>query len=301
MTALINRSTIAKELLPGLNKVTGLAYKEVNNEHLPLFDIETSNRSFEEEVNYAMFGSAPVKSEGAAVTFDSSRETYSARYNHETIALAYAITEEAIEDNLYDTFSRVRSKALGRAMGNTKQVKAANVFNNGFSSSFAGGDGVALFSASHPTLVGVQSNLLTGDLSETALENAFITISLVKDERGILIGSTVKSLHLPPQLQFVADRILKSEKRVGTADNDINAMRSQGLFQNGYSINHRFTDPDAWFIRTDVPDGTKMFERVKLSTKMDTDFYTGNIMYRARERYSFGWTDWRGTFGSAGA
>lgn len=301
MTALINRATIAKELLPGLNKITGLAYKDVNNEHTPLFDIETSERSFEEEVQYSLFGTAPVKSEGAAVSFDSSRETYSSRYNHETIALAYAITEEAFEDNLYDTFSKVRSRGLGRAMGNTKQVKAANVYNDGFTASVIGGDGVSLFSATHPTLVGVQSNLLSGDLSETALENAFITIGLTLDERGILIGATTKSLHIPSQLQFVADRILKSELRVGTSDNDINALKSRGLFQNGYSVNHRFTDPDAWFIRTDVPDGTKMFERVKLSTKMDTDFFTGNIMYRARERYSFGWSDWRGVFGSPGA
>lgn len=300
MVALINRATITKELLPGLNKIVGLQYKDVADEHKPLFDTETSERSFEEEVMYSLFGTAPSKSEGAAVTFDASQETFSARYNHVTYALAFAITEEAMEDNLYDTFAKVRAKALGRAMGNTKQVVAANVLNNGFSSSFPGGDGVSLFSASHPTIAGLQSNLLSGDLSEAALENAAITISLEKDERGILTGDMADSLHIPPQLQFLAHRILKSDKRQGTADNDANALRD-GNFYKGIHINRRFTDPDAWFVRTANPDGLKHFERVKLQTKMENDFHTGNIMYKARERYSFGWTDFRGVYGSPGA
>ena len=250
------------------------------------------------------FGTAQTKPEGEQVQFDDAQETWSSRYVHETVAMAFAITEEAIEDNLYGTTGKMKAAAMGRAMANAKQIKAAAIFNNGFSASalYAGGDGVSLFSTSHPTLLaGNQSNRVSADLSETALENALINISLLKDDRGILIGAKANSLHIPPQLQFIAHRILKSDGRVGTADNDTNAMKDMGLFSKGYSINHRFTDTNAWFIRTDVPNGTKMFVRVPLGTKDDVDFLTGNMRYKARERYSFGWSDWRQWYGSAGS
>jgi phage major head subunit gpT-like protein len=238
------------------------------------------------------------------VFFDTASEAWTSRYTHETVAMAFAITEEAIEDNLYGTTGKMKANAMGRAMANAKQVKAANVYNNGFSSSslYAGGDGKPLFATDHPTLAaGNQSNRVSTDLSETALEAALINISLTKDDRGLLIGARAVSLHIPPQLQFVAHRILFSDLRVGTADNDTNAMKDMGLFSKGYTVNHRFTDPNAWFIRTDVPNGTKMFVRAPLATKDDVDFLTGNMRYKARERYSFGWSDWRQWFGSSGS
>jgi hypothetical protein len=302
--AILTRAQFAKQLVPGLNAIFGTAYKSIDNEHTPLFDVEKSDRSFEEEVLQTGFGTAPVKSEGDQVFFDTASEAWTSRYTHETVAMAFAITEEAIEDNLYGTTGKMKANAMGRAMANAKQVKAANVYNNGFSTSslYAGGDGKPLFATDHPTLAaGNQSNRTSSDLSETALESALITISLTKDDRGLLIGARAVSLHIPPQLQFVAHRILFSDLRVGTADNDTNAMKDMGLFSKGYNVNHRFTDPNAWFIRTDVPNGTKMFVRAPLATKDDVDFLTGNMRYKARERYSFGWSDWRQWFGSSGS
>ena len=304
----INRASISKELLPGLNAVFGLEYGEVDNEHAPLFATENSDRAFEEEVLFTGFGSAPVKGEGAAVTYDDAQESYTARYTHETVALGFAITEEAMEDNLYDTFAKLRAKALARAMANTKQVKAADVFNNGFSTSYVGGDGAALFSASHPTIgAGNQSNLLSAaDLSEASLETALISISKIKDDRGILIGAQAESLHIPSDLVFTADQILNSTLSTtivnnATNVNDINSIRNQGLLPKGYFVNRRFTDTNAFFIKTNVPNGTKMFVRSPLQTKMEPDFDTGNLRFKARERYAFGWSDWRGFFGNAGA
>lgn len=300
--SVLTRAQFAKQLVPGLNAIFGTQYKAVDNEHTPLYDVEKSDRSFEEEVLQTGFGTAPVKTEGDQVFFDTASEAWTSRWTHETVAMAFALTEEAIEDNLYDTMGKMKASAMGRAMANAKQVKAANTFNNGFSSSFTGGDAVSLFSTAHPTaMAGNQSNRVSSDLSETALENALIDISLFKDDRGILIGAQAVSLHLPPQLKFVAHRILKSEGRVATADNDTNAMRDMGLFSKGYTVNHRFTDSNAWFIRTDVPNGTKMFVRAPLATKDDVDFLTGNMRYKARERYSFGWSDWRQWYGSAGS
>lgn len=301
---ILTRAQFAKQLIPGLNAIFGTAYKSIDNEHTPLFDIEKSDRSFEEEVLMTGFGTAPVKSEGDQVFFDTASEAWTSRYTHETVAMAFAITEEAIEDNLYGTTGKMKANAMGRAMANAKQVKAANVYNNGFSSSslYAGGDGQPLFSTAHPTLAGGnQSNRVSSDLSETALESALINISLTKDDRGLLIGARAVSLHIAPQNQFVAHRILFSDLRVGTADNDTNAMKDMGLFSKGYNVNHRFTDPNAWFIRTDVPNGTKMFVRAPLATKDDVDFLTGNMRYKARERYSFGWSDWRQWYGSSGS
>jgi hypothetical protein len=302
--AILTRAQFAKQLIPGLNAIFGTAYKSIDNEHAPLFDIEKSERSFEEEVLMTGFGTAPVKSEGDQVFFDTASEAWTNRYIHETVAMAFAITEEAMEDNLYGTTGKMKANAMGRAMANAKQVKAANVFNNGFSSNsiYAGGDGQPLFATAHPTIAaGTQSNRVSSDLSETALESALINISLTKDDRGLLIGAQAVSLHIPPQLQFVAHRILKSDLRVGTADNDTNAMKDMGLFSKGYDVNHRFTDTNAWFIRTDVPNGTKMFIRAPLATKDDVDFLTGNMRYKARERYSFGWSDWRQWYGSSGS
>jgi hypothetical protein len=308
----INRSSIAKELLPGLNAVFGIEYTNVDNEHAPLFDVENSDRAFEEEVLFTGFGSAPVKGEGAAVQYDDAQEGYTARYTHETISLAFAVTEEAMEDNLYDTFAKLRARGLARAMANTKQVKAADVFNNGFSSSYLGGDGVALLSASHPTVgSGNQSNTLGAtDLSEASLETALITIAKAKDDRGILIGLQAESLHIPPDLAFTADQILNSTLSTTTVTNsttgvtntnDINSIRNQGLVPGGFFVNRRFTDTNAWFIKTDCPNGTKMFVRAPLQTKMEPDFDTGNLRYKARERYSFGWSDWRGFYGASGS
>ena len=302
--SVLTRAQFAKQLIPGLNAIFGTAYKSIDNEHTPLFDIEKSDRSFEEEVLMTGFGTAPVKTEGDQVFFDTASEAWTSRYTHETVAMAFAITEEAIEDNLYGTTGKMKANAMGRAMANAKQVKAANVYNNGFSTSslYAGGDGKPLFATDHPTLAaGNQSNRVSTDLSETALESALINISLTKDDRGLLIGARAVSLHIAPQNQFVAHRILFSDLRVGTADNDTNAMKDMGLFSRGYNVNHRFTDPNAWFIRTDVPNGTKMFVRAPLATKDDVDFLTGNMRYKARERYSFGWSDWRQWYGSSGS
>lgn len=300
----LTRAQFAKQLIPGLNAIFGTAYKQVDNEHAPLFDIEKSDRSFEEEVLMTGFATAQTKTEGEQVQFDSAQEAWTARWTHETVAMAFAITEEAIEDNLYGTTGKMKANAMGRAMANAKQIKAASVFNNAFSTTatYFGGDGVSLLSTTHPTLgAGNQSNRVSSDLSETSLESALISISLTKDDRGILIGARAVSLHIPPQLQFVAHRLLKSDGRPGTADNDTNAIKDMGLFSKGYTINHRFTDTNAWFIRTDVPNGTKMFIRAPLATKDDVDFLTGNMRYKSRERYSFGWSDWRQWYGSSGS
>jgi len=304
----INRSNIAKELLPGLNAVFGVEYGDVNDEHAPLFDTENSDRSFEEEVLFTGFGSAPTKTEGSAVQFDTAQESYTARYNHETVALAFSVTEEAMEDNLYDTFSKVRARGLARAMANTKQVKAADIFNNGFSTGdYAIGDGAAFFSASHPTIgAGNQSNLAAAaDLSESAMETILTNIQLIEDDRGILIGAGATSLHIPPALQWTAEKILMSPGSTTNtnnfARNDINALRALGAVPGGYFVNRRFTDTNGYFVKTDVPNGAKMFVRTPLQTKMEEDFDTGNLRFKARERYSFGVSDWRGYFGSAGS
>lgn len=297
----MNRATIARELVPGLNAVFGMSYGQVTDEHKVLFEIERSERAFEEELMFTDFGTAPVKSEGAAVEYDDAQESYTARYTHETIAIAFAITEEAMEDNLYNTWGPLKAKGLGRAMANTKEVKAAAVFNNGFNTTYPGGDGVPLFSASHPTVgAGNQSNTVTADMSELSLENAWIAINLTKNDRGILIGALAKSLHIPPQLKFVVHRLLKSTLRQGTANNDANALRDMGFFDAVY-INNRFTDANGWFIKTDISNSTKMFIRRPLRTEMQGDFDTGNMRYKASERYSFGWSDWRGWYGSPGA
>jgi hypothetical protein len=297
----INRAAISKELLPGLNAVFGMEYGEVNNEHEPLYEIENSDRSFEEEVLFTGFGTAPTKNEGAAVVYDDAGESFTARYTNETIALAFAITEEAMEDNLYDTFAKLRAKGLARAMANTKQVKAAKLYNEGFTT--AQGDGVSLFNASHPTVGdGNQSNTATAAaISEASLESAIIQIQKFKDDRGILIGSSAVSLHVPVDLMFTCDVLLNTPGIVGSADNDINSIRNLGVFPSGYFVNRRFTDTNAFFIKTDVPNGSKMFNRTPLQTKMEPDFDTGNLRFKARERYSFGVSDWRGWFGNQGA
>jgi hypothetical protein len=299
----INRSSIAKELLPGLNEIFGMEYGEVSGEHAPLFEMENSDRAFEEEVLFTGFGAAPTKSEGAAVQYDEAQEGYTSRYTMETIALAFALTEEAMEDNLYDTFAKVRAKALARAMAHTKQVKAADVFNNSFNSAYTGGDGVELFSASHPTVGdGNQSNTIGAtDLSESALETATIAVTKIKDDRGILIGASTKSLHIPSDLVFTADQILNSPGTTGGNNNDINSVRHMSVVPQGFFVNRRFTDTNAWFLKTDVPNGTKMFTRVPLQTKMEPDFDTGNMRYKCRERYAFGWSDWRQWRGASGS
>ena len=311
----INRASIAKELLPGLNAIFGIEYGDVDNEHASLYEIENSDRAFEEEVLFTGFGTAPVKGEGAAVQYDDAQEGYTARYTAETVALAFAVTEEAMEDNLYDTFAKLRARGLARAMANTKQVKAADVFNNGFNTAYLGGDGVALFAATHPTVGdGNQSNTLGAtDLSEASLETALITISKTQDDRGILIGAQAESLHIPSDLAFTADQILNSQMTTvigvnpttaangATNQNALNSVRNQGLVPGGFFVNRRFTDTNAWYIKTDVPNGTKMFVRAPLSTKMEPDFDTGNLRYKAGERYSFGWSDWRGFYGASGS
>ena len=299
----INRADIAKQLLPGLNAIFGLEYGSVDNETDILFESENSDRAFEEEVLMAGFATAPTKTEGAAVQYDTAKENYTARYTHETVALAYAITEEAFEDNLYDTFAKIRTRALARAMANTKQTKGANIFNNAFSASYPGGDGVAMSSDSHPTISdGDQDNLLAAaDLSETNLETALIQVQKAKDDRGILIGAGAVSLHIDPTNQFTAERILNSPGQTGGDNNDINALNNMGLIPKGYYVNRRSTDTNAYWILTDVPNGTKMFVRSPLGTKMEPDFDTGNLRFKARERYSFGWSDWRGVYGSAGS
>ena len=300
----ISRQQLAKELEPGLNALFGLEYKNYENQHTEIFDTESSDRAFEEEVMLTGFANASVKAEGSAVSFDSANESFTSRYTHETIALAFAITEEAIEDNLYDRIATRYTKALARSMAQTKQIKAANVLNNGFSSSFPGGDGKELFATDHPTQsAGELKNELStsADLSETSLEQAMIDIAAFKDERGFKIAARGLKLIIPSELQFTAERILKSPARVGTSDNDLNALSSKGMIPQGYVVNNYLTDTDAFFIKTDVPNGMKMFNRAALKTAMEGDFDTGNVRYKARERYSFGFSDWRGMFGSPGA
>jgi len=300
----ISRAQLLKELLPGLNALFGLEYARYGEEHKEVYETESSERSFEEETKLSGFSAAPVKNEGSAIAYDNAQEAWTARYTHETIALGFSLTEEAVEDNLYDTLSARYTKALARAMAYTKQVKAANVLNNGFSASYPGGDGVALFANNHPLVSGgTNSNIpaVATDLNETALENAVIQISLWTDERDLLIAAKPRKLVIPPALQFVATRLLETELRVGTADNDINAIKNNGSIPEGYTINHWLTDPDAWFLTTDVPNGMKHFVRTPLATSMDGDFDTGNVRYKARERYSFGWSDPLGMFGSQGA
>jgi hypothetical protein len=302
----ISRAQLLKELLPGLNALFGLEYKRYGEEHKEIYETESSERSFEEETKLSGFSAAPVKNEGTAIAYDNAQEAWTARYNHQTIALGFSLTEEAVEDNLYDTLSARYTKALARAMAYTKQVKAAAVLNNGFntSGSYNGGDGVSLFNTAHP-LVGGGTNSNTQstatDLNETALENAVIQIAAWTDERGLLIAAQPRKLVVPPALQFVATRLLETELRVATADNDINAIKNNGSIPEGYTVNHFLTDSNAYFLTTDVPNGMKHFERIPLSTSMDGDFDTGNVRYKARERYSFGWSDPLGMWGSPGA
>jgi len=300
----ISRGQLVKELEPGLNALFGLEYKRYENQHTEIFDTENSDRAFEEEVMLSGFANAQVKPEGSGVTFDNAQETFTARYTHETIALAFSITEEAIEDNLYDRLASRYTKALARSMANTKQVKAANVLNNAFDEggSYNGGDGVALCSESHPTIAGNQRNELAtaADLNETSLEQSLIDINAFQDERGLKVAARGMKLIIPSELQFTAERLMKTQGRVGTADNDINAIKSMGMIPQGYVVNNYLTDTDAFFIKTDVPNGMKMFNRASIKTAMEGDFDTGNVRYKARERYSFGWSDWRGIFGSPG-
>ena len=299
----ISRGQLVKELEPGLNALFGLEYKRYENQHAEIFDTETSDRAFEEEVMLSGFANAQVKPEGSGVTFDNAQETFTARYTHETIALAFAITEEAIEDNLYDRLASRYTKALARSMANTKQVKAAAVLNNAFNSNYAGGDGVELCSAVHPTIAGTFSNELavSADLNETSLEQSLIDIAAFTDERGLKIAAKGMKLIIPSELQFTADRLMKSDQRVGTADNDINAIKNMGMIPQGYTVNHYLTDSDAFFIKTDVPNGLKHFVRSPIKTSMEGDFDSGNMRYKARERYVFGFSDPRGIFGSPGA
>jgi len=300
----ISRAQLLKELLPGLNALFGLEYNKYGEEHKEIFDTETSERSFEEETKLSGFSAAPVKNEGSAIAYDNAQEAWTARYQHETIALGFSLTEEAIEDNLYDSLSARYTKALARAMAYTKQVKAANVLNNGFNSSYAGGDGVELFSTLHPLVSGgVNSNepSTPADLNETSLEAAVIQIAAWTDERGLLIAAKPRKLIVPPALMFVATRLLETELRVATADNDINALKNNGSIPEGYCVNHFLTDSNAWFLTTDVPNGLKHFVRMPMATSMDGDFDTGNVRYKARERYSFGWSDPLCIFGSPGA
>ena len=302
--AAISRSQLLKELLPGLNALFGLEYARYGEEHKEIYEIESSERSFEEETKLSGFSAAPVKYEGAAIQYDNAQEAWTARYNHETIALGFALTEEAIEDNLYDSLSARYTKALARAMAYTKQVKGAAVINNGFSAAYPGGDGVALFSTLHPLVGGgFNSNTpaVAADLNETSLEAAVIQIAAWTDERGLLIAAKPKKLVLPPALQFVATRLLETQLRVGTTDNDINAIVNNGSIPEGYKINHFFTDTNAWMLTTDVPNGLKMFVRAPLTTGMDGDFESGNSRYKARERYSFGFSDALGSYSSPGA
>jgi hypothetical protein len=307
----ISRSQLLKELLPGLNGLFGLSYKQYENQHTEIFSTETSERSFEEETKLSGFASAPVKTEGAAISYDSAQEAFTARYTHETIAMGFAITEEAIEDNLYDALSARYTKALARAMAYTKQVKAAAVLNNGFNGAFLGGDGTTLFGnnsgstrVGHPLAgggVNFNSPAVGVDLNETAIEAAVIQIQAWTDERGLLVAAKPRKLIVPPAYQFVVKRVLGSELRVGTADNDLNALKALGTIGSGYAINNFLTDSNAWFMLTDVPDGLKMFQRAGLKTAMEGDFDTGNVRYKARERYSFGWSDPLAIWGSAGS
>jgi hypothetical protein len=300
----ISRAQLLKELLPGLNALFGLEYERYGEEHKEIYEIETSERSFEEETKLSGFSAAPVKNEGAPIQYDNAQEAWTARYNHETIALGFSLTEEAIEDNLYDSLSARYTKGLARAMAYTKQVKAAAVLNNGFSAGYTGGDGQSLFSANHPLVNGgTNSNTPStqADLNETSLENAVIQIAAWTDERGLLIAAKPRKLIVPPALQFVATRLLETSLRVGTNNNDINAIKNNGSIPEGYSQNHFLTDTNAWFLTTDVPNGLKHFVRTKLTNGMDGDFDTGNVRYKSRERYSFGWSDPLGMFGSTGS
>ena len=299
----ISRAQLLKELLPGLNALFGLEYTTYQQEHKEIYETEKSERSFEEETKLSGFSAAPVKNEGSAIAYDNAQEAFTARYNHETIALGFSITEEAVEDNLYDSLSARYTKALARAMAYTKQVKAAATLNNAFSSAYVGGDGVSLISTAHPLVSGgTNSNrpATAADLNETSLENAVIQIAAWTDERGLLIAAQPKKLVIPPALQFTATRLLETNLRVGTADNDINALKNNGSIPQGYCINHFLTDTNAWFLMTDVPNGLKHFERAALANSMDGDFDTGNVRYKSRERYSFGWSDPLGIFGSPG-
>ena len=299
----ISRGQLVKELEPGLNALFGLEYKRYENQHAEIYVTETSDRAFEEEVMLSGFANAAVKPEGSGVVFDNAQETYTARYTMETVALAFAITEEAIEDNLYDRLASRYTKALARSMANTKQVKAANVLNNAFNSSFAGGDGKELCATDHPTIAGTFKNELStsADLNETSLEQSLIDIAALTDERGLKIAARGVKMIIPSELQFTAERLMKSQGRTGTADNDINAIVSMGMVPQGYRINNYLTDSDAFYIITDVPNGMKMFTRAPLTTAMEGDFDTGNVRYKARERYSFGVSDPRGIFGVEGA
>jgi hypothetical protein len=300
----ISRAQLLKELLPGLNALFGLEYARYGEEHKEIYETETSERSFEEETKLSGFTAAPVKNEGSAIRYDNAQEAWTARYNHETIAQGFSLTEEAIEDNLYDSLSSRYTKALARSMAYTKQVKAAAILNNGFSSAYTGGDGVSLFSTAHPLVSGgTNSNTpaTAADLNETSLEAAVIQIAAWTDERGLLIAAKPKKLIVPPALQFVATRLLETELRVGTTDNDINAIKNNGSIPDGYAINHFLTDANGWYLTTDVPNGMKHFIRSPLQNSMDGDFDTGNVRYKARERYSFGYSDPLGMFGSPGA
>ena len=300
----ISRAQLLKELLPGLNALFGLEYKRYDEEHKEIYETETSERSFEEETKLSGFSAAPVKNEGAAIAYDNAQEAWTARYNHETIAMGFSITEEAMEDNLYDSLSARYTKSLARAMAYTKQIKAASILNNGFSAAVVYGDGQSLFSTAHPLVSGgTNSNRpATGaDLNETSLEAAVIQIAGWTDERGLLIAAKPRKLIVPPALQFVSTRLLETSLRVGTTDNDINALKNNGSIPEGYTINHFLTDTNGWFLTTDVPNGLKHFVRVPMATSMDTDFDTGNNRFKARERYSFGVSDSLGCFGSPGA
>jgi hypothetical protein len=300
----ISRAQLLKELLPGLNALFGLEYARYGEEHKEIYETETSERSFEEETKLSGFSAAPVKNEGSAIAYDNAQEAWTTRYNHETIALGFSITEEAIEDNLYDSLSARYTKGLARAMAYTKQVKAAAVLNNGFSALYTGGDGQALFSSAHPLVSGgTNSNTPSTqtDLNETSLEAAVIQIAAWTDERGLLIAAKPKKMIIPPALQFVATRLLETKLRVGTNNNDINALENNGAIPDGYTINHFLTDTSGWFWTTDVPNGLKHFIRTPLSNSMDGDFDTGNVRYKSRERYSFGWSDPLGVFGSSGS
>jgi len=300
----ISRSQLVKELEPGLNALFGLEYARYDQEWKGIFDVESSDRAFEEEVELSGFGNAPVKAEGAGIQYDDASEAHTSRYSHETIALAFAITEEAVEDNLYDRLSSRYTKALARSMANAKEIKGANVLNRAFNSSYTGGDGLELCSTAHLTVTGgnYKNELSTAaDLNETSLEQALIDIAGLIDNRGLKIAVKAAKMIIPVNLQFVAERLMKSELRTGSADNDVNAVRSKGMIPGGYDVNHYLTDTDAWFIKTDAPNGLKHFNRSPIKTAMEGDFDTGNVRYKARERYSFGWSDWRGIYGNQGA
>jgi hypothetical protein len=294
---------LVKELEPGLNALFGLEYDRYENQDKEIFDTESSDRAFEEEVMLGGFANAAVKPEGQGIVYDDAQETYTARYTNETVALAFALTEEAVEDNLYDKLSTRYTKALARSMANTKQVKAANILNNAFAAANPGGDGVPLNSAAHPTLSANQTNTLAvaADLNETSLEQMLIDIANMQDERGMRIALRGMKMIIPVNLQFVAERLMKSAGRPGTADNDINATKNMGMVPEGYVVNNFLTDTDAWWIKTDAPNGLKHFNRAPIRTAMEGDFDTGNVRYKARERYSYGWSDWRGIFGTPGA